>query len=221
MRVLAHPALAAAPPVQAGDRVQVLTVFDAGSGFTRKNPLASVRAFRLANVQGLARMVIKASGANTAPEAMAQLQAEIGTTGDVTLTTERLSNAGFAELMEQSDIILSTHRSEGFGLSLAQAMADGKPVVATGWSGNLDFMSQDDSRLIAYRLVPVDDPQGFYESGLWADPEIEDAARQLKVLIEDPQARAALGRKAADAAARKLDPLTIGRQARLWLEGVR
>ena len=222
VRVLPYPLPTTAPALSGGEGpVQVLSAFDAGSGFARKNPVAAVRAFRQANGSGRARLVVKAGGETTAPEAFADLRQEIGDAGDVTLITGRLSDEAMADLVARSDIILSLHRSEGFGLLMAHAMAGAKAVVATGWSGNLQFMSDVDSRLVAYDLIPVDDPQGFYRGGLWAEPDVEDAARQLERLIEDPRARADVGRRAAEGIARKLDPLTLGHQARAWLEGGR
>jgi glycosyltransferase involved in cell wall biosynthesis len=201
----------------ADDRVLVLTAFNAGSGFIRKNPVAAVRAFRKANLEGRARMICKAAGGDTAPELMAALEAEIGQGGDVALMSERLSDAAMTSLVRRADIVLSLHRSEGFGLLPAQGMAEGKAVVATGWSGNLDFMTADDSVLVDYALVPVNDPQGLYSGGVWAEPDVEDAAAKLAALIADPDRRRAIGQRAAAAVARKLDPRAVGRQARAWL----
>ena len=199
------------------DKVLVLTAFNAGSGFVRKNPVAAVRAFRKANAEGRARMICKAAGGDTAPELMAQLAAEIGAGDDVSLIDKRLSDAAMSQLVRSADIVLSLHRSEGFGLLPAQGMAEGKPVVATGWSGNLDFMTEDDSVLVDYALIPVNDPQKLYSGGVWADPDVEDAAAKLADLIVDSDKRRAIGERAAAAIARKLDPLVIGRQARAWL----
>lgn len=199
------------------DRVVVLTAFNAGSGFVRKNPIAAVRAFRQANADGRARLICKVAGADTAPDLMAQLKSEIGEDGDVTLLSGRLSDAAMAELAARADIVLSLHRSEGFGLVPAQAMADGKVVVATAWSGNLDFMGEDNSALVNYRLIPVKDPQGLYSGGLWAEPDGADAAAKLSALIADADRRRAIGARAAATIAAQLDPLAIGRQARAWL----
>jgi glycosyltransferase involved in cell wall biosynthesis len=216
------PLAVSATPVQdrrddGDDRVVVLTAFNAGSGFERKNPVAAVRAFRRANAQGRARLICKAAGADTAPDLMAELKREIGEGGDVTLLSARLSDAAMWELTARADIVLSLHRSEGFGLVPAQAMADGKAVIATGWSGNLDFMTPDNSALVDYRLIAVKDPQGLYSGGVWAEPDEQDAAAKLAELIADPQRRLALGQKAAADVARALNPLAIGRQARAWL----
>jgi glycosyltransferase involved in cell wall biosynthesis len=119
--------------------------------------------------------------------------------------------------MASADIILSLHRSEGFGLTPAQGMAAGKAVVATGWSGNLDYMSRDDAALVDYKLIPVEDPQGFYTDGCWADPDLDQAAAKLTVLIDDAHARKALGQRAQAHVAEVLDPVRLGRQARRWL----
>ena len=201
------------------DKVVVLTAFDTRSGFARKNPLAAVRAFRKANADGRAVMVCKAAGIEGAPEQVQSLRAEIGTAGDVRLMTDWLTGAQMRRLMVSADIILSLHRSEGFGLLPAQAMAKGKAVVATGWSANLDFMTADNSMLVDYALIPVEDPQGLYDGGRWADPDVDDAAAKLKALIDDPDLRRRLGARAAADIRTQLDPLAIGRKARGWLEG--
>ena len=199
------------------DKVVVLTAFDVRSGFNRKNPIAAVRAFRLANREGKAVMMCKATGVEGAPEAVAALRAEIGEAGDVRLMTDWLTGAQMSALIGSADILLSLHRSEGFGLLPAQAMALGKAVVATGWSGNLDFMTTGNSMLVDYTLVPVEDSQGLYHGGRWADPDVGDAADKLEALIADPALRKRLGAQAAQDVAAALDPLVIGRRAIDWL----
>ena len=201
----------------ADDKVVVLTAFDVRSGFERKNPHAAVRAFRRANTDGRAVMVCKAAGIEGSPAQIQALRAQIGSSNDVQLMTDWLTGAEMASLIASADIILSLHRSEGFGLLPAQGMASGKAVVATGWSGNLDFMGDEDSALVDYSLIPVNDPQGLYSGGLWAEPDVEDAAAKLAEMINDPDRRHAIGARAAAAIARKLDPLVIGRQAHAWL----
>jgi hypothetical protein len=223
IRVLPHPISAkAVEPDRAGfglpqDAVVVLTAFDVRSGFERKNPLGAIRAFRKANAGGAGVMICKAAGVEGAPEQVAELRAEIGQAGDVRLMDEWLTGARMSALVASCDIVLSLHRSEGFGLLPAQAMARGKAVVATGWSGNLDFMTTADSALVDYGLTPVRDPQGLYGAGYWAAPDIDDAAAKLGRLLHDREARTALGARAAAAIAEKLDPLRLGRTALSWL----
>jgi glycosyltransferase involved in cell wall biosynthesis len=199
------------------DKVVVLTAFDVRSGFNRKNPIAAVRAFRAANGDGRALMVCKAAGVEGAPDLVAALKAEIGQAGDVRLMTDWLTGAQMASLLASADIILSLHRSEGFGLLPAQAMAAGKAVVATGWSANLDFMTPDNSVLVDYVLQPVRDSQGLYAGGRWAEADVADAAAKLKALIADPERRRALGARAMEDMTSTLDPATIGRRALAWL----
>jgi glycosyltransferase involved in cell wall biosynthesis len=225
VRVLPHP-LPASPgrPDRAAfglpdDKVVVLTVFDVRSGFVRKNPIAAVRAFRLANRSGRAVMRVKAAGGEGAPDLMAELVAEIGEAGDVRLMTDWLTGAQMQSLMASADIILSLHRSEGFGLTPAQGMAAGKAVVATGWSGNLDFMTEETAALVEVSFIPVRDPQNLYDGGRWAKPDVEEAAAKLRTLIEDDAARQALGARAAAHIIPLLDPLALGRMARGWLQG--
>jgi len=223
VRVLPCPAPApdAAPDRSAfglpEDKVVVLTAFDARSGFARKNPIAAVRAFRQANTEGRAVMVCKAAGIEGAPDQIQALRAEIGAADDVFLMTEWLAGGQMRRLVASADIVLSLHRSEGFGLLPAQAMAAGKAVVATGWSANLDFMTADNSMLVAYVLVPVQDPQGLYAGGRWAEPDVDDAAAKLKALIADAGLRQRLGARAAKDIRAQLDPLAVGRRARQWL----
>jgi glycosyltransferase involved in cell wall biosynthesis len=201
------------------DTPVVLTAFDVRSGFARKNPVAAVRAFRKANADGRAVMVCKAAGVDGAPDLVEALRQEIGAAGDVRLMTDWLTGAQMKALIASADIVLSLHRSEGFGLLPAQAMAAGKAVVATGWSANLDFMTPDNSLLVDYALIPVQDPQGLYSVGRWADPDVDDAARKLANLLADADLRRRLGERAAADIRRTLDPVVIGLRAKAWLFG--
>jgi glycosyltransferase involved in cell wall biosynthesis len=88
---------------------------------------------------------------------------------------------------------------------LMEAMALGKPVIATGWSGNMTFMNHANSCLVGYRLIPVNGNLGVYsraflkQEAYWADPNLDEAEAWMKALARDATLRASIGRHAAEA----------------------
>ena len=190
------------------DALVVLNVFHLGSAFSRKNPLAAIAAFRRAFGDDPNRVLAIKLIDNGAHLARHELNAAIAGASNIRLIEGMLPEADMAGLMAASDIVISLHRSEGFGLVPAQAMALGKPVVATGWSGNLDFMNARNSALVSYSLVPVRDPQGFFDSAdqQWADADVEHAADWLRRLAADAHLRGKLGRAAAADVRAQLSP---------------
>ncbi len=203
IRVVPHPMFVT--PEVCGDRLRfdlppsacvVLQAFDLKSTAARKNPGGALQAYLAAVPKPgpSACLVCKVVGAEASPEIFAELQAQIATRPDLILIREELSGQDMLRLIASADIVLSLHRAEGFGLLLAEAMWLSKPVVATGWSGAMDFMDETSAALVKWTLSPARDPQGMYDTGaLWAEPDIADAARKLSRLIADPLARAQLG----------------------------
>ena len=109
-------------------------------------------------------------------------------------------------LFASADCYVSLHRSEGLGLGMAQAMYLGKPVIATGYSGNLEFMNSDNSLLVDYTMTELDDDAGAYERGSrWAEPDVEHAATLMRWVYEHREGRA-LGARAAASIREELDP---------------
>jgi glycosyltransferase involved in cell wall biosynthesis len=100
---------------------------------------------------------------------------------NIEISWKVLEPTAFARWWSEGDVYMSLHRSEGFGLPLAEALCGGMPVVATGWSGNIDFMNAANSYLLEYSLVDVDDAQGKYpgDLGRWAEASVEHAAAIL------------------------------------------
>src|SRR6185295_9484624 len=93
-------------------------------------------------------------------------------------------------LVRCSDCFVSLHRSEGFGLTMAEAMFLGKPVIATAYSGNMDFTKLDNSFLVAYRLTHVGIRNEPYDKNcLWADPFLEQASHHMRAVIRDTEMR--------------------------------
>jgi glycosyltransferase involved in cell wall biosynthesis len=179
------------------DDFLVLTIFDFLSYFERKNPLALIEAFRrgLGN-QGNAVLVLKTANTEFAADRFNELKrAAEGV--NVHLIDSTLDREAVWRLMGCCDAYASLHRAEGFGLTLVEAMALGKPVVATAYSGNTDFMNPGNSLPVGYGLVPVHEQHGPYRRGwLWAEPEVDHAAELLRRLYDDPD----LGRRTGDRA---------------------
>ena len=116
---------------------------------------------------------------------------------DVLVLDDYLATGEMAALMDVADCYVSLHRSEGFGLTMAESMALGKPVIATGYSGNLDFMDDDTAYLVKW--MPGSVPIGCapYRAGArWAEPDLEDAARLMRHVVEHPDEARATGARA-------------------------
>ena len=215
VHVVPHPIPTVAPtPNMRGrlglppDALVVLNIFHLGSAFSRKNPLASVVAFRKAFGDARDHILAIKLINNRGPNARRELDAAIAGASNIRVIEGMLPEADMAGLMEAADVVISLHRSEGFGLVPAQAMALGKPVIATAWSGNLDFMSKDNSALVSYSLIPVRDPDGAFDHSdqSWADANVDEAASWLRRLAEDAELRRAMGAAAAKDIAAQLSP---------------
>jgi glycosyltransferase involved in cell wall biosynthesis len=166
----------------------VLAMADSRSSLSRKNPDGALRAFRAAfGSSHAARLVLKLSGRDDELRALLASFGDLPAGGNVTIVRRHLDHAELAALYASADVLLSLHRAEGFGLPMAEAMAHGVPVVATGWSGNLTFMSAADSDLVPYTLVPVNDRSAIYGGSTWADPDLDAAATALRRLAEQPE----------------------------------
>jgi glycosyltransferase involved in cell wall biosynthesis len=225
VRVVPHP-LAISPPVPSrldrlafglpDDAVVVLVSLNLASSLERKNPYAAIAAFREAFGDRADRvLVLKVGNPSHFPSEFAQL-AQAAVAPNIRLETRILPRADNHALIAAADIVLSLHRSEGFGLVPAEAMLLGKPVIATGWSGNTDFMDAENSVLVGYRLVPARDPRGVYQvaGAVWAEPDRADAVAHLRRLADDATARQALGGLARAAAFARLGPNALAEAVR-------
>jgi glycosyltransferase involved in cell wall biosynthesis len=186
-------------------RPAVLCMFDTASFSERKNPLGALRAVKEAcRGRHDPLLVIKVGRPEVQDGLREQLRVEAEPL-DCLIIDQWLSREQVWGLIAACDLLVSLHRSEGFGLILAEAMALGKPVVATGYSGNMDFMNSANSCLVDYDLVTLERDAGPYPAGArWAKPDVSQAAQIIRQLLDDPQRAQDLGRKAAQDVARCL-----------------
>ncbi len=179
-----------------------LFFFDLRSYSSRKNPEAVLAAFRkLLKCRPYAEcvLVLKVNGADVTPNAYEKLREEVMDLNDrVILIEKMLTDNEVKNLIRCSDCFVSLHRSEGFGRGLAEAMFLGKPVISTGYSGNMDFTSADTTMLVDYTLIPVErNKYPHWEGQFWAEPDLDQAAQHMAKVFDDPCFARELGQKAS------------------------
>ena len=197
----------------ARDRTLFLYMFDYHSTTARKNPFGTVEAFARAFPDGAkAALIVKTINAADAPVRHAELQAAAGRHPAIQVTDRVVSGAERSALLAGCDCYVSLHRSEGFGMTIAEAMAHGRPVIATKFGGNTEYMSSRTGYLVRWsptRVGPEAPP--YPEDGLWAEPDLEQAASLMRAVAARPRAAAARGRMGARRIVRAHDPATVGR----------
>jgi glycosyltransferase involved in cell wall biosynthesis len=188
------------------EAVAFVTSFDLRSDIERKNPWAAIEAFHRAFPDRKdVRLVIKVNNAEYSaefPALVRRLEAE-SRDERVVVDDSPMEYRDVLSLYASCDVLVSLHRAEGLGLSLLEAMAFGKVVVATAFSGNMDFTTADNSCLVSYRMVPVAaSTQYAYSKAFageqeWAEPSVDEAAEWMRRLAGEPGLRESLGRAAA------------------------
>ena len=158
-------------------------VLDYMSLAERKNPMGLIKAFQLAFEDRTdVKLVIKTINTQHAPEKAAMLK-DLVKNSNVTFIDGHLPRQEMVGLIASLDSYVSLHRSEGFGIGMAQAMYLRKPVIATGYSGNMDFMNHNNSYLVRYHLSELEQDYGPYKKGnAWAEPDLEHAAELMRLV---------------------------------------
>lgn len=190
----------------------LLFSFDHLSTLERKNPLGVLDAFTAAFRPGEGpTLVLKSLNATLRPADAERVRLAAAGRPDVVLVERYLAPAERDGLVAACDAFVSLHRSEGLGLGMAEAMAWGKPVVATGYGGNLQFMTDENSVLVPWAPVPIGpDAAPYPAGGTWAEPDLDAAARALRRLVERPDEARALGERAAADIATRHTPAVAG-----------
>jgi len=204
------------------DRFLFLFFFDFTSYVHRKNPHAVIQAFLQAfpdSSDSRTGLVIKMNGMGLRPkEYHTFLQSIDGEDPRIILMDKVLTDRETKSLVKLCDCFLSLHRSEGFGRGLAEAMYLGKPVIATGYSGNLDFTNEQNACLVDYRLVPVNEHEYPFATGQkWADPDIDHAVWYMRRLIRESEYAHVLGQRAAEFIRTYHSPQAVGAKYRARL----
>ena len=189
--------------------------FDFSSFSTRKNYKACIEAFRRAfdKEDRRACLVLKTIRHPQHTRAFWDLLCSIDDDPRIFVIDRVLRQSEMRGLIASCDSLVSLHRSEGFGLGIAEAMYLGKPVVVTNYSGNVDFTREDNSCLVDYQLVPVKPGEYVSPDGqVWAEANIATAARHLRRLVDDREFGAQLGLAAAQFMRKHHSPLGVGKR---------
>jgi glycosyltransferase involved in cell wall biosynthesis len=179
------------------DRFLFLFTFDLFSTLARKNPLGLITAFRRAfRPDEPVELVIKVSRGDELPGDFALLKTACEA-NNVALLNTVLPRNDLLALIACADCYVSLHRSEGLGLGLAESMLMGRPVVATGYSGNLDFMTAENSYLVRCERVPcTEDAPPYRKGSIWGEPDVNHAAEQMRRVYENRSEAQAKGARA-------------------------
>ena len=203
-----------------GDDFLFLTMYDIHSVQERKNPEAVIEAFQRAFPEGRgAGLVVKVMNRTSEPKPFERLQERLRGVSGVHVIAKTLAREDVYALESVCDCFVSLHRSEGFGLGLAESMYLGKPVIGTDWSANTDFMSEENSCPVRYELVHIERDAGPYRAGqIWANPDVEHAAWHMRRLVEDDELRERIAAAGQQTIRSEYSPAAVGQRYRKRLE---
>ncbi|MGH7997471.1 MAG: glycosyltransferase family 4 protein [Opitutaceae bacterium] len=205
------------------DRFLFLTLFDLNSYSERKNPGAALEAFRRSGLGagGGAGLVVKVHNVGANPGDLARLEAAAREIPGVVLLTETLSRTDIYALEAACDALISLHRSEGFGLVVAECMRLGKPAIATDWSATAEYLNGDNGCPVRSRPIVLDRSHGPYARGsTWAEPDPAHAAEYMRRLAGDPPLAERLGAAARATIEARFAPEIVGTLYRRRLEAI-
>ena len=199
-----------------------LCLYDLNSYSERKNPRGMIEAFRSSGLATAgAALVIKVQNVAGNETDFAELQAAVRDLPGTVLLTTTLARAEVYELESACDCFVSLHRSEGFGLAIAECMALGKPVISTDWSAPAEFVTAATGCPVKYSLTTLTQSRGPYSKGqVWAEPDVTHAAWWMKKLCDDRALGSSLGAAGRVAIETQFSPAVIGARYRRRLESI-
>jgi glycosyltransferase involved in cell wall biosynthesis len=205
-------------------RFLFLAMFDTRSVLQRKNPLGVLRAFKAAFHESASNvgLVMKFNNPDYQDPVLQAVQEEMAGRDNVLVLDGSMDRDEVTSLIKACDCLVSLHRSEGFGLGPAEAMSVGKPAIITNWSGNTDYMTDDNSIAIDYELVKLGQDYGPYKAHQhWAEPDLEQATHWMKKIVEDPALARRIGSRARETINSNFSPEAVGRKIQARLAQIR
>lgn len=202
------------------NRFMFLFTFDFMSVMKRKNPMGLIEAFKKAFAPGEGPMlVLKCINGETRPEMFDAMMKATEGRDDIIVMNKYLDSEMSAALMNLCDCYVSLHRSEGLGLTIAEAMLLEKPVIATGYSGNLDFMTPETAFLVPWTRVKVGAGAEAYDAeATWAEPDLDAAASMMRHVYLNQEESAAMASRGKMDLERRFTPEATGNRMRNRLQ---
>src|SRR5262249_720036 len=190
-----------------------LFTFDFASVLERKNPLGLIKAFKMAfGDRDDMILLLKVAHSESYPAELDHLR-DACSTNNIRILDRLLTRRAMNALFSISDCFVSLHRSEGFGIPIAEAMLLEKPVIVTAYSANMDFTTPANSFLVKYKLIEIDRDYGPYRKGwVWADPDLDHAAELMRYAYEHRDLCIETGRRAKEEILQLFHPDVVGRQ---------
>jgi len=168
------------------DKFLFLCMYDSNSMTDRKNPMGVINAFKEAFKPSDLHVGLVVKINNPDDRDLELIKSMLEKYANIYIIQEIMSKIEVNSLIKNVDVFVSLHRAEGFGLPLAEAMLIGTPTIATNWSANTEFMNDDVSCMVDYKLIMIEKDYGVYKKGnRWADPDIKQAAQCMIKLYED------------------------------------
>lgn len=191
-----------------------MTMFDYYSSINRKNPVGAVLCFLekfMDNDKVL--LVIKTSLSDEFPQQKRELMNAIGNAKNIRIIEKILEREELYSLMNGCDCFVSLHRSEGFGLTMAEAMYLGKPVIATGYSANTEFMNLNNSFLVRYKLKSTGNEYYYStDQDYWADPDLTHAAELMEYVYQHQDKAMEVAKRGMEDVKKNLAPAVLGKK---------
>ena len=197
-----------------------LTIFDSISTTERKNPFGTLKAFQNAfgSNKEKVKLIIKTFNLERNEELNKELNQSIADFSNIVLINENYDKPKMDALIQNCDGLISLHRAEGFGLTMAEAMSYGKPVIGTGYSGNTDYMNINNSYLVRYDFTTLKEDCGILKKGyVMSEPDINHATELLKIITENKEECKKIGTRAQKDIEALLSITSIGNQMKLRL----
>jgi glycosyltransferase involved in cell wall biosynthesis len=204
------------------DNLLFLTLFDLNSYTARKNPRAVIEAFRGSGLSGgKASLVIKVQNADANPSDFAALNEAVRDLPGTVIISATLSRPDVYALEAACDCFVSLHRSEGFGLAVAECMYLGKPVISTDWSATAEYLDRTNGYPVRYSLVELTENHGPYGRGAsWAEADVGHASELMRKIASDPSDAARIGAAARRTIEERFSPAIVGARYRRRLEAI-